>query len=99
MVVRMRSTRSHTGNRRSHHALEPVALAKCECGAMHRRHTACQDCGKYRGKQVIDVVARTERSQRRAARKTQEAQEMGQKQAPEAVEKEEKTAKPKKTDK
>lgn len=58
MVVRMRSTSSHTGHRRSHHAMEAVRLSKCkDCGAPHVRHQACPTCGKYRGKVVIDVHA------------------------------------------
>ncbi|PIR86371.1 50S ribosomal protein L32 [Candidatus Kaiserbacteria bacterium CG10_big_fil_rev_8_21_14_0_10_43_70] len=78
MGVRMRVNRSHTGNRRSHHALEEPRLSKCECGAFHKRHRACSECGKYRGKQVIDIVARVEKQQRRAKRKQEEAREMGQ---------------------
>jgi len=77
----MRANRSHTGNRRSHHKLEETRLSKCECGAQYKRHRACADCGKYRGRQVIDVVARTERAQRRAKRKQEEARELGQEQA------------------
>lgn len=58
MVVRMRHTRAHTANRRSHHALVPSALQKCECGAMHVRHRACVSCGRYRGRVVVDVAAK-----------------------------------------
>lgn len=58
MVVRMRSTRSHTANRRSHHALKSMRFSKCvDCGASHLRHRACPSCGKYKGKLVVDVVA------------------------------------------
>jgi large subunit ribosomal protein L32 len=80
MGVRMRVNRSHTGNRRSHHALEEPRLSKCECGAFYKRHRACQECGKYRGRQVIDVVSRTEREQRRAKKRQDEAKELGQEQ-------------------
>ncbi|HET8581088.1 MAG TPA: 50S ribosomal protein L32 [Candidatus Paceibacterota bacterium] len=73
----MRSTKGHTGNRRSHHALPEPRLTQCACGAMHVRHTACQACGMYRGKQVIDVVARTERTQRRTKRREQLLAELG----------------------
>lgn len=58
MSVRMRHTRAHTANRRSHHALTEPRLSKCEnCGAFSLRHRACNECGKYRGRVVIDVTA------------------------------------------
>jgi len=64
-------------NRRSHHALSGPRLSTCECGAKHERHHACQSCGKYRGKQVLDIVARTEREQARAKRKEASLRDMG----------------------
>lgn len=68
MSVRMRHTRAHTGNRRSHHGLTAPRLSKCtNCSASHLRHRACSNCGMYRGKQVIDVVAKAEK---KAAKKT-----------------------------
>ncbi len=54
MVVRMRATRSHRNNRRSHHALKGVRLSKCnDCGAEHLRHRMCTNCMKYRGRVVV----------------------------------------------
>lgn len=59
MVVRMRHTRGHTRNRRSHHGLEAVALATCSnCGAQHRPHHMCLTCGFYKGRVVIDLLAK-----------------------------------------
>lgn len=59
MVIRMRHTRSHTANRRSHHALEAVALATCSnCGAKHRPHHMCLECGFYKGRMVVDMTAK-----------------------------------------
>ena len=67
MVVRMRHTKSHTANRRSHHALVSVAFAKCEnCGAPKLRHTVCAACGHYRGKKVLDLIKKTEKRQKKA---------------------------------
>jgi large subunit ribosomal protein L32 len=55
----MRSTRSHTGNRRSHHALEGAALSTCgNCKALHQAHHVCMNCGHYNGRKVIDLAAK-----------------------------------------
>ncbi len=51
MVVRMRHTRSHTANRRSHHALKSPALSKDASGEMHIRHRATLS-GMYKGRSV-----------------------------------------------
>ena len=33
-----------------------VALVACNhCGAMKRPHTVCQECGTYRGREIIEV--------------------------------------------
>jgi len=54
----MRHTRSHTGNRRAHHALKAPTLSVCaNCGANHRPHHMCLSCGFYNGRQVMDLVA------------------------------------------
>ncbi|MBP9711888.1 MAG: 50S ribosomal protein L32 [Candidatus Pacebacteria bacterium] len=71
MVVRMRHTKSHTANRRSHHALKSTSFAKCEnCSALKRRHTVCVGCGFYRGKKVVDLVKKTEKKQKKAKAKS-----------------------------
>ncbi|MBI4118387.1 MAG: 50S ribosomal protein L32 [Parcubacteria group bacterium] len=71
MVVHMRHTRSHTGNRRSHHALKRPPLAVCSnCNAKRLQHHACLNCGMYRGRKVIDVakkLAKKERKQKELA--------------------------------
>ena len=66
MSVRMRVTRAHTGNRRSHHALKEPRLSKCaHCSSEHLRHRMCPDCGYYRTRQVVDIVAQQEKRQKR----------------------------------
>lgn len=58
MVIRMRHTRAHTKNRRSHHALKAPNLSTCaHCGAAHRPHHMCLECGYYNGRQVMDLEA------------------------------------------
>lgn len=58
MVNHMRHTRSHTGNRRSHHALAEQKVSFCpDCGAPKLNHAVCLNCGKYKGRVVIDMNA------------------------------------------
>ncbi|MCA9361136.1 50S ribosomal protein L32 [Candidatus Kaiserbacteria bacterium] len=73
MVIRMRHTRAHTKNRRSHHALSTPEMAVCSnCGAHHRPHHMCLACGFYNGKQVIDLAAKkAARAERMQAKKDQ----------------------------
>jgi len=62
MSSRMRVTKGHTGNRRSHHHLKTPRLSKCaNCGADHLRHKMCPECGYYRGKLIVDMLAKTEK--------------------------------------
>jgi len=70
MVVRMRHTRAHTANRRSHHALKNTSLGKCEkCFKPKLAHTACLECGFYRGKIVVDKVKEVEKKQKKTKSK------------------------------
>ena len=77
MVIRMRHTRSHTGNRRSHHALKAPALSKCaNCEAQHRPHHMCLECGFYKGKVVVDLAAKKQaRTARMDAKKAMIAEQ------------------------
>ncbi len=71
MVIRMRHTRGHTGNRRSHHALKEANLSACShCGSAHRPHHMCLQCGYYNGRQVMDLEAlKAKRDERIKAKK------------------------------
>lgn len=68
MVVRMRHTRAHTANRRSHHALKgnTITLDK-ETGAPALRHRVSRATGKYRGKQVLNLVDTVTKAQAKKA--------------------------------
>lgn len=57
----MRHTRSHTKNRRSHHALSKPALTKDEAGNVHLRHRVSKATGTYRGRKVVDLSAKLEK--------------------------------------
>jgi len=70
MVVRMRHTRAHTANRRSHHALKGRSFSKCaNCGSAKLPHKVCLNCGSYKGKQVINKIKEIEKKQKKAKEK------------------------------
>lgn len=69
MVVRMRHTRSHTKNRRSHHALKKPALSKDDLGNAHLRHRMSPISGMYRGKKVLDTAKKLGRKVAKAKSK------------------------------
>ena len=70
----MRSTKSHTKNRRSHHALQKSSFMKCDnCQSLKKRHSVCPHCGMYRGVKVLDLVKKAEKKQKKEKAKKAEA--------------------------
>jgi ribosomal protein L32 len=66
MVVRMRHTKGHSANRRSHHALKNRAITTSPEGTAHLRHRVLLEGGTYRGRTLINTKAA--RAERRAAK-------------------------------
>lgn len=73
MSVRMRHTRSHTNNRRSHHALaENAIVTDKESGKLRLPHRLDESTGMYRGKQVLpkkEMKRRKEHEEEKAKHK------------------------------
>ena len=66
MVVRMRSTKSHRNNRRSHDSLSsPAVTMDKKTNVAHMRHRASLVTGQYRGRVVIDVAAKIAKQAKR----------------------------------
>ncbi|HWC57473.1 MAG TPA: 50S ribosomal protein L32 [Candidatus Paceibacterota bacterium] len=73
MVVRMRHTRAHTANRRSHHALKRPAFSTDKSGTLHLRHRASID-GAYKGRTVTgDPVKKVLKKQSNSEKKKSSA--------------------------
>lgn len=66
----MRHTKGKRNRVRSHHTLKRIALAKCShCSAALLPHTVCVNCGYYKGRQVIDVLAKLDKKERKKKEK------------------------------
>jgi large subunit ribosomal protein L32 len=75
----MRHTRSHTGNRRSHHALKPEHLARCKkCGEAVLPHRVCLSCGTYKNRQVLDIFGKLSKKEKKKKEKELAAKEQEQ---------------------
>jgi len=58
-VPKKKTSKSRRDMRRANHdRMDHPAVSSCrQCGAPVRPHTACPECGTYRGRQVIEVEA------------------------------------------
>ncbi len=56
-VPKNRHTKSRRNRRRAHIKLRPAAVSFCEkCGVRKPPHILCEECGTYKGREVIDVL-------------------------------------------
>lgn len=69
-VPKKRTPRSKKGMRRSHHGRTAMKLATCpNCKSSIMPHTACATCGMYKGRQVIPVAAKIEKTEKKRKEK------------------------------
>ena len=65
-----RTNQTAKNQRRSHHALKKINLAKCKkCGKSIKPHRACSGCGYYNGREVIDVLKNLSKKEKTVAEK------------------------------
>ncbi|MFH0847465.1 MAG: 50S ribosomal protein L32 [Chloroflexota bacterium] len=53
-LTKKKSSRSHTRERRAHHAITQPQLVECpKCHSQKMPHQVCPVCGTYNGREVI----------------------------------------------
>lgn len=69
-VPKKRTSSAKRNMRRSHHARRPLRLSTCaNCGHPIPPHTACAGCGRYRGREVLNVLKKVDRNERKRKEK------------------------------
>jgi len=82
-VPKQRKTKARQGNRRSHHALSGVMVSRCaKCGKEVLPHRLCENCGTYKSREIVNVLAKLDKKERKRKEKEQKEYE---KEHPEAA--------------
>ncbi len=78
-VPKWHRSKSRQGQRRMHIHLEKPGLVSCaKCAKPVLPHTACMNCGYYRGREVIDVLSKLTKKERKQKQKELRTQETRQ---------------------
>lgn len=65
-VPKKKTTRSARNQRRSHHALSKSTINTCsQCQEPVLPHHVCTSCGTYKGKQVLEIKSKGDKSARK----------------------------------
>jgi large subunit ribosomal protein L32 len=90
-VPKWNLTKSRRNKRRMHIFVEAPSITKCpKCKKPVLPHTLCANCGTYRGREVIDVLAKLTKKEKKEREKEMKAQEKDGKKATSASEQTEK---------
>ncbi|MBI2462875.1 MAG: 50S ribosomal protein L32 [Candidatus Spechtbacteria bacterium] len=67
-----RHTKSRRNRRRSHLALKQTSIVSCKkCGKPSLPHRMCEYCGTYKGRMVIDVIAKLDKKEQKKRKREQ----------------------------
>ena len=81
-VPRHSHTRSKVGKTRMHKYIKRVSLSVCsKCKKPILPHVACKNCGYYKGREVINVMAKLTKKEQKAKQK--EMKQVEKEQGPE----------------
>ena len=74
-VPKQHRSKSRQGQRRMHIYLKKVSPITCsKCGKAVLAHTICENCGFYRGKEAINILAKLTKKERKLKEKEMASQ-------------------------
>lgn len=66
-VPKQRHSQGRTNRKRVQYAQKPQTIGSCaDCGSPATPHRACSTCGKYKGREVVDVTKKTVKKTKKA---------------------------------
>jgi large subunit ribosomal protein L32 len=75
-VPKWNKTKARRNKRRMHLVVKAKGTTKCpKCAHPVLPHTVCKNCGFYKGKQIIDVLAKLSRKEKKQKEKEMKAQD------------------------
>ncbi len=75
-VPKQRHTKGHRNQRRMHIFIEAPTITICQkCKKPVLPHTICKNCGYYKNRMVIDVLAKLSKKEKKQKEKEMKAQE------------------------
>ena len=75
-VPKQRHTKSRRNKRRANIFLKSPVLTKCpKCGKLILPHTVCENCGYYKGREMIDVLKKLTKKEKKVKEKEMAAKE------------------------
>jgi large subunit ribosomal protein L32 len=87
-VPRHSHTRSKVGKTRMHKYIKPAVLSVCpKCRKPILAHTVCKNCGYYKGREVVNVLAELTKKEKKAREKEiKQAEKENKKESPLSME-------------
>lgn len=75
-VPKQRKTKSRQGQRRSQIYIKEPSISVCpKCGKPVLPYTVCQNCGYYKGSEVVDVMKKLTKKEKKQKEKEMKAKE------------------------
>lgn len=83
-VPKKHTTKGSRDQKRMHIYLQAPSLSKCsKCGKPTKQHRVCFNCGYYKGKEVVNVLAKLEKKEKKKKQEElKQAEKVQQKEKP-----------------